>query len=40
MHDYQRPPTLHRYGMRSDLEQALTAGQFRLEAVGPETAIY
>src|SRR5690349_16493675 len=30
MHDYQRPPTLHRYGMRSDLEQALSAGQFRL----------
>jgi hypothetical protein len=30
MHDYQRPPTLHRYGMRSDLEQALTAGQFLL----------
>ena len=30
MHDYQRPPTLHRYGMRIDLELALTAGQFRL----------
>ena len=30
MHDYQRPPTLHRYGMRSELELALTAGQFRL----------
>jgi hypothetical protein len=30
MHDYQRPPTLHRYGMRSDLELALSAGQFRL----------
>jgi hypothetical protein len=30
MHDYQRPPTLHRYGMRTDLEQALSAGQFRL----------
>lgn len=34
MHDYQRPPTLHRYGMRSDLEQALTAGQFRLAPAG------
>ena len=30
MHDYQRPPTLYRYGMRTDLEQALSAGQFRL----------
>ncbi len=30
MHDYQRPPTLHRYGQRSDLELALTLGQFRL----------
>jgi len=30
MHDYQRPPTLHRYGMRDELEQALKAGQFRL----------
>ena len=30
MHDYQRPPTLHSYGMRSELEQALSAGQFRL----------
>ena len=30
MHDYERPTTLHRYGMRSDLEQALAAGQFRL----------
>lgn len=30
MHDYQRPPTLYRYGMRSELEQALSAGQFRL----------
>lgn len=30
MHDYQRPPTLHRYGLRSELEQALTLGQFRL----------
>ena len=30
MHDYQRPPTLHRYGQRSELELALTLGQFRL----------
>ena len=30
MQDYQRPPTLHSYGMRSDLEQALTAGKFTL----------
>ena len=30
MHDYQRPPTLYRYGMRSELEQALSAGQFLL----------
>jgi hypothetical protein len=30
MHDYQRPPTLHLYGMRDELEQALKAGQFRL----------
>lgn len=30
MHDYKRPPTLHRYGLRSELEQALTLGQFRL----------
>jgi hypothetical protein len=30
MHDYQRPPTLHRYGMRDELEQALKTGQFRL----------
>jgi hypothetical protein len=30
MHDYQRPPTLHRYGMRPDLELALKLGQFRL----------
>lgn len=34
MHDYQRPPTLHRYGMRDELEQALKAGQFRLLPVG------
>jgi hypothetical protein len=30
MHDYQRPPTLHRYGQRDELELALTLGQFRL----------
>lgn len=30
MHDYKRPPTLHRYGERSDLELALTQGQFIL----------
>ena len=30
MHDYQRPSTLHRYGQRSELELALTLGQFRL----------
>lgn len=30
MHDYTRPPTLHRYGQRSELELALTQGQFRL----------
>lgn len=30
MHDYQRPPTLHRYGERSDLELALKEGQFIL----------
>jgi hypothetical protein len=30
MHDYQRPPTLYQYGLRADLEQALSAGQFRL----------
>ena len=34
MHDYQRPPTLHSYGMRSDLEQALTAGRFTLVPSG------
>ncbi|MGJ9418489.1 hypothetical protein ACHAC9_12090 [Massilia sp. CMS3.1] len=34
MHDYQRPPTLHRYGMRDELEQALKAGQFRLLPAG------
>src|SRR5437764_8761376 len=31
MHDYQRPPTLYRYGMRSELELALSSGQFRLQ---------
>ena len=30
MHDYQRPPTLHRYAPRAELELALTLGQFRL----------
>ena len=30
MHDYQRPPTLYRYGQRSALELALNLGQFRL----------
>ena len=30
MHDYQRPPTLYRYGVREDLELALTQGQFIL----------
>jgi hypothetical protein len=30
MHDYQRPPTLHRYGEHRELELALTLGQFRL----------
>ena len=30
MHDYQRPPTLHRYGQQADLELALREGQFRL----------
>ncbi|MDN4056960.1 hypothetical protein QPK31_01860 [Massilia sp. YIM B02769] len=34
MQDYQRPPTLHSYGMRSDLEQALTAGKFTLVPSG------
>jgi hypothetical protein len=34
MHDYQRPPTLHRYGLHSDLEQALKAGQFQLVPAG------
>lgn len=30
MHDYQRPPTLYRYGQRTELELALKAGRFRL----------
>ncbi|WP_348700427.1 hypothetical protein [Duganella fentianensis] len=30
MHDYQRPPTLYRYGLQEDLELALTQGQFIL----------
>lgn len=34
MHDYQRPPTLHRYGSRAELEQSLSAGQFRLVPSG------
>ncbi len=34
MHDYQRPPTLHRYGPRSELEVALTQGQFALRPAG------
>ena len=34
MHDYQRPPTLHRYGQASDLTLALTLGQFRLAPAG------
>ncbi len=33
MHDYQRPPTLHRYGLRTELEAALK-GQFRLVPMG------
>ncbi|MEO7497375.1 MAG: hypothetical protein ABIT83_11830 [Massilia sp.] len=30
MHDYQRPPTLYRYAMRTELELSLKLGQFRL----------
>ena len=30
MHDYKRPPTLHRYAPRAELEAALSLGQFRL----------
>jgi hypothetical protein len=34
MHDYQRPPTLHRYDTRAQLEAALKEGQFRLVPSG------
>jgi hypothetical protein len=34
MHDYQRPPTLHHYGQRADMEAALKTGQFRLVPAG------
>ncbi|WP_159628415.1 hypothetical protein [Massilia puerhi] len=34
MHDYQRPPTLHRYALRTELDTALKTGQFRLEPNG------
>ncbi|MGB9990289.1 hypothetical protein [Pseudoduganella rhizocola] len=34
MHDYKRPPTLHRYGPRSELELALSQGQFVLRPAG------
>jgi hypothetical protein len=30
MQDYDRPPTLYRYDMRSELELALASGRFRL----------
>ncbi|MGZ3184565.1 MAG: hypothetical protein ACXU8N_19165 [Telluria sp.] len=30
MHDYDRPPTLYRYGLQGDLELALKEGLFRL----------
>jgi hypothetical protein len=30
MQDYQRPPTLYRYDLRSELELALTGGVFQL----------
>ena len=30
MHDYKRPPTLHRYAPRAELELSLKTGQFRL----------
>ena len=33
MHDYQRPPTLHRYALKDELEAALR-GQFRLVPAG------
>jgi hypothetical protein len=34
MHDYQRPPTLHRYGPRAEMEAALKSGLFRLVPAG------
>ena len=34
MHDYQRPPTQHRYALRTELENSLRLGQFRLEPSG------
>lgn len=34
MHDYKRPPTLHRYASRAELELALRDGQFRLAPAG------
>jgi hypothetical protein len=34
MNDYQRPPTLHRYGPRAELEAALKNGLFRLVPSG------
>ena len=34
MNDYQRPPTLHRYALRTELENSLKNGQFRLEPNG------
>ena len=34
MQDYQRPPTLHRYALRTELEHSLKSGQFRLEPNG------
>jgi hypothetical protein len=39
MHDYQRPATLYRYGVREDLELALTQGQFILRAAPPCLAL-
>ena len=34
MHDYQRPPTLHRYGPHEELDLALRQGQFVLRPAG------
>ena len=34
MNDYERPPTLHRYGPRAELEASLKDGQFRLIPAG------